>query len=81
MQKLETMEPKEKAKELIEKYSMYVECSNKLMIERAKLCASIAVDEVLKNNIEFDSACEHENPLDDYYECYWKEVKQEIENY
>lgn len=58
------MTPKEKAKELVEKYDLtltYLESKSK-----AKQCALIAVDEIILSS--------------NYFEIYyWKEVKQEIE--
>ena len=73
------MTPKEKAKELIEKFKRYSwiscfeggeELSN---IESAKYCALIAVDEIIY---------EHNLHLTKFgHECilFWKEVKQELE--
>jgi hypothetical protein len=66
------MKPKEKAKELVNKY--WTLCYdkhdiNKLTKEDAKECALIAVDEILKITCEsYD--IDHIN--------WWKEVKQEI---
>jgi hypothetical protein len=61
------MTPKEKAKELVDKYMCYA--------QNAKECALIAVDEIAKctkyENQKFDN--------DRFSEDYWKEVKQEIE--
>jgi hypothetical protein len=59
------MTPKEKAKELIDKYFYLfsVKLENTIDNYEAKQCALIAVDEI----IEF-----HNN-------LYWQEVKQEIE--
>lgn len=65
------MTPKEKAKELV--YKFYDEIK---YMERAKLCALIAVDEILNLNhiITF-----RRNVREMEYE-FWQEVKQEIEN-
>ena len=55
--------PKEKAKELVEKYDstlIYLESKSK-----AKQCALIAVDEIIKEVV--------------LSTMYWQEVKQEIE--
>ena len=63
------MTPKEKAKELVDKYTQYVTEINEY--EYAKNCALIAVDEILNSilgNYEFD-----------FLRKYWQEVKQEIE--
>lgn len=60
------MTPKEKAKELVDRY-LFVDDYHTFSIQ----CALIAVDEILNNNkILF------EDVLNDYY---WEEVKQEIE--
>ena len=63
------MTPKEKAKELVEKYDetlTYIESKSK-----AKQCASIAVDEIISIKLLwFQKDTEH---LD-----FWKEVKQEF---
>ena len=67
------MTPKEKAKELLEKYDetlTYLESKSK-----AKQCALIAVDEIIKS-IDFDWM-EVQN-LESQHR-YWQEVKQEIE--
>lgn len=63
------MTPKEKAKELVDKFVQYTPAEEKYEYPYAKQCALIAVDEIL-NTIEV--------PSDEY--IYWKEVKQEIEN-
>jgi hypothetical protein len=66
------MEAKEKAKKLVDRYDStltYVESKAK-----AKQCALIAVDEIIKAN-------PHSNPLNtDVYSTmkYWNEVKEEI---
>lgn len=67
------MTPKEKAKELIEKYQ-FVKIANYTSMFEVKQCALIAVDEILEV-ISF-------NKYDDKYweeEEYWNEVKHEIE--
>ena len=65
------MTPKEKALELCQKYG-YLGLKWKpeyrtLPLENAKQCALIAVDEIIKNSFPGT------------IECYWQEVKQEIE--
>jgi hypothetical protein len=79
------MTPKEKAEELVEKYSIKVEVyfledsiprivNAKIRLESAKQCALIAVDEMIKQQqIQFDEMV---------WSCvgYWKDVKQEIIN-
>ena len=69
------MTPKEKAKELFNKYATYVvmwtggiEVEN----QNCKQCALIAVDEIMKS---LDDVL-HPNPFGQY----WNKVKQEIEN-
>jgi hypothetical protein len=72
------MTPKEKAKELVEKYRKYVDdgrhngfYSGEITFNNQKQCALIAVDEILNNDgfTQFDV----------YLTVYWQEVKQEIE--
>jgi hypothetical protein len=70
------MTPKEKAKELYNKF--YNTSSHPHHVEsrknNAKQCALIAVDEIIKSNpIKFD---EDDNCIASYW---WKEVKQELE--
>ncbi len=64
--------PKEKAKELVGKYMFLLNVD--LPIQKTKLCAIIAVDEILDaiviiNDYDFE-------PLNEY----WKQVKNEINN-
>lgn len=71
------MTPKEKAKELIEKYvdvlpSVFYNLEEAKNYPRAKQCASIAVDEIK----EFMSPMVHSKQAYDY----WDEVKTEIYN-
>jgi hypothetical protein len=63
------MTPKEKAEELVNKYSIW--CWNEVVCdyEIAKQCALIAVDEILNAVTAI---------ADKRYD-YWKEVKQELE--
>ena len=70
------MTPKEKAKELVNKFYPNVQwkLGQEDCLNRAKKCALIAVDEILfSNNTIFETNIPHE--------CwkYWQEVKQEIE--
>ena len=65
------MTPKEKAKELVDKYTQYVTEINEY--EYAKKCALIAVDEILSMGIMSDSGDWN------MAKFYWQEVKQEIE--
>jgi hypothetical protein len=65
------MTPIEKSKELIDKFTLPFSPN----IEEAKLCALIAVDEIIElRKGYFDCT----NPMND--ESYWQEVKQEIKN-
>ena len=78
------MTPKEKAKELIDKFNNHtvkelVYLKNGKVIEgktEAKECALIAVDEILNSNPNYPEFKENEGtPI-----RYWEVVKQEIEN-
>ena len=62
------MTPKEKAKELINKYLQVYDGR----VIQAKQCALLAVDEILEI-FEDTNGC-------DYRLEYWQEVKQELEN-
>ena len=71
------MTPKEKA---IELYNKMYETGFKpksvlIRIEQAKECALIAVDEILKENLELP-----DEPETVVRYLFWQEVKQEIEN-
>ena len=71
------MTPKEKAKELFDKYAMYLRSNlmyDEEAYEDAKACALIAVDEVLFVLNEIDST-EQWNAS-----WFYNQVKQEIEN-
>jgi hypothetical protein len=68
------LSPKEKAKELVDKYSVYTSGWN--YDELAKQCALIAVDEILWEIIKYaDNSKEYvtENAK------FWQEVKTEIQ--
>jgi len=67
------MKPKEKAQELVDKYSNYTTDWDYLI--KAKLCTLIAVDEILNALPPFDYGLEFVAKID-----YWTEVKTEIEN-
>ena len=71
------MTPKEKAKELFDKFMKPVDGLHKypMCFDTAKQCALIAVDEII-------SADWYIPTFEDYkkWTSYWKEVKQEIEN-
>jgi hypothetical protein len=66
------MTPKEKAKELVHQYVINMPIP--FHIEDAKICALIAVEEILNTlySIPFGNALDNELE-------YWQEVKQEIE--
>lgn len=79
------MTPKEKAKQLVDEYLVYVEAhSSTFQLENAKTCAIITVDEIINSNpnnpLFSDKKTEngyiHMTPID-----YWQEVKKEIEYY
>lgn len=75
------MTPKEKAKELVEKFIPHTRVFHETLgwedyIDSAKKCALIAVDEIILSN-------PHSNPFNtDVYSTmdYWLQVKTEIEN-
>lgn len=66
------MTPKEKAKELIEKYA-FVEIAYYSSKFEVKQCALIAVNEIINSHLLSDKIL-NIHPVD-----YWQEVKQEIE--
>lgn len=80
------MTPKEKVKELIEKFE--IELMDSVLMEEtqiaiAKQCALICVDEILRE-------LHYHDPHNEAGDCtqgiresknYWQEIKQEIENY
>lgn len=84
------MTPKEKAEELVEKFKFETKKSeiiNDLLLGdisvifkhyKAKQCALIAVDEIIKLDV-FDCNEDWSNEDGDTRE-YWQETKQEIEN-
>jgi hypothetical protein len=70
------MTPKEKARELVDKFSDLED--GEMYIGKAKLCALIAVDEILKTDPmiiwgESDTGIDYKSNDE-----YWNEVKQEI---
>jgi hypothetical protein len=68
------MTPKEKAKELVYKFypSVQWKLGQENCLDRAKQCALIAVEELLKETEERDGMRVINNP-------YWLEVRNEIE--
>jgi hypothetical protein len=73
------MTPKEKAEELVNKYSIW--CWNEVVCdyEIAKQCALIALDEIIDEIIQIDSQMSETHILDKNLK-YWIEVKKEIDN-
>ena len=67
------MTPKEKAKELLDKYS-FVEIANYTSMFEVKQCALVAVDEILDEIQPFELAWEYESKIK-----FWESVKTEIE--
>ena len=65
------MTPKEKAKELIDKYS-FVEIANYTSMFEVKQCALIAVNEII-------DIFENIDDIQGWYYSYWESVKIEIE--
>ena len=65
------MTPKEKAKELVDKFIPQVQwkLGQEEIIQRAKQCALIAVDEMIEETIIYPSL----------RKIYWERVKNEIE--
>jgi len=62
------MTPKEKAKDLLDKFSpILLFYSTMYNVNKSKQCALIAVDEIISDNASI------------YSQKYWQEVKQEIE--
>ena len=72
------MEPKDKAKELVDKmFNVDLDCENEAMCmlyPHAVRCALIAVDEIIKQLVPIERA-----PNNKYAFQYWEEVKQEME--
>jgi hypothetical protein len=66
--------PKEKAKELFDKFMKPIDGWHKypMCFDTAKQCAIIAVDEILNNDNNFFNTYSQND--------YWLQVKQEIEN-
>ena len=64
------MEPKDKAKELVDKFSNEI----LLTIKGGKVAALIAVDEIIKQLVSIEKAPNNKSAFQ-----YWEEVKQEIE--
>ncbi len=70
------MTPKEKSKELVEKYAYHLWIDGICDYEQAKQCALIAVDEIISHSR--NTAMVYDLSFDEST-SYWQEVKQEIE--
>jgi hypothetical protein len=78
------MTPKEKAKELVDKYQYAVrfdesETQYFANMHSVKECALIAVDEIIKSKPTYTSAIFQGSFLTSDNTDYWEEVKQEIQ--
>lgn len=71
------MTPKEKAEELLDKFSMPINGHKNIYY---KQCALIAVDEILKSNPIMPLSYMLESEALDAGIDYWQEVKKEIKN-
>ncbi len=76
------MTPKEKAKELINKFYPNVQwkLGQEDCLDRAKRCVLIAVDEIIIRTRSVDTMPYNCQKIDENTKEYWQEVKQEIEN-
>ena len=82
------MTPKEKAKELVNKFrdinwlveTPYTSRYEWIQIQEAKQCALIAVDEILSELAYTQNYVEDAMNKIQVYISYWQEVKKEIEN-
>ena len=69
------MTPKEKADQLLTKYiNQWFAFGDYLSLAKAKQCALIAIDEILKSNPYDVSKTDMDSTID-----FWQEVKKEIE--
>tara|TARA_R110000868_G_scaffold52660_1_gene166000 strand:- start:459 stop:668 length:210 start_codon:yes stop_codon:yes gene_type:complete len=69
------MTPKEKAKELVDKYKEHIiETDDYFINSGAKKCALIAVDELIKQEEKYNNGSF-------YPSNYWTEVKAEIQKF
>lgn len=77
------MTPKEKAKELVDKFSKHADTYHNGNFENSKKCALIAVDEIISDLFDSFSVCDglhpHARGLIGGMIINWKEIKQEIE--
>ena len=74
------MTPKEKAFKLLERFRLNVLDYEGASINthKAKQCATIAVDEIMKTYPSKNGIALYENQINDFE--YWQQVKQEIIN-
>ena len=72
------MTPKEKAKELLDKF-LYINVHNTMNRNEAKQCALISVDELIENHNKMKDFLFNEIGYLITSPEYWQEVKQEIE--
>jgi hypothetical protein len=74
---------KQKAWKLFNKYYSYLKANlmnDKEAVEDAKVCALIAVDEIIENNLEYlRDAGLHNDVALNIDLSFWEEVKKEIE--
>jgi hypothetical protein len=74
------MTAKQKANELVDRYVEYVEAySSQGQIENAKICALIAVNEIVKRTRSVDTMPPNCQKIDDNTKEYWLDVKREIQ--
>jgi len=76
------MTPKEKAEELFGKYAIYLRANlryDEEANEDAKVCALIAVDEILKRTRSVDTMPPNCQKIDENTKEYWQQVKTKIE--
>ncbi len=73
------MTPEEKAQELVEKYGIWCWKDGVCDYNLAKECALIAVDEILKTEINVDFYWDKTTKHIISFQEYYKEVKQEIQ--
>ena len=75
------MTPKEKAKELVDKYKEHIiETDDYFINSGAKKCALIAVDEMLNDYSYMQNVRNANSNQIHSRRVYWQEVKQEIKN-
>ena len=77
---MENKTPKEKAKELINKFIHFLPDSGDISKQDIQQCALIAVDELIENHNKMKDFLFSEIGYLITSPEYWQEVKQEIEN-